>query len=32
MSNISKEFLRNYIKEQNFTNPNDVLAAMKRNV
>lgn len=29
MSNISKEILRNYIKEQNFTSPNDVLAAMK---
>jgi len=29
MSNIPKEVLRNYIKEQNFTSPNDVLAAMK---
>jgi putative transposase len=29
MSNISKEVLRNYIKEQNFTSPDDVLAAMK---
>ena len=29
MSNISKEILRNYIKEQNFTNSNDVLASMK---
>ena len=29
MSNISKEILRNYVKEQNFKDPNDVLAAMK---
>lgn len=29
MSNISKEILRDYIKEQNFTSPNDVLVAMK---
>lgn len=29
MSGISKEILRNYIKEQNFTSPNDILAAMK---
>jgi len=29
MSNISKEILRNYVAEQNFKNPNDVLAAMK---
>jgi transposase-like protein len=29
MSNISKEILRNYVKEQNFTNPNEVLVAMK---
>ncbi|SNT25385.1 Transposase IS66 family protein [Anaerovirgula multivorans] len=29
MSNISKEVLRNFIKEQNFSNPNEVLAAMK---
>lgn len=29
MSNISKEILRNYINEQNFKSPNDVLAAMK---
>ncbi len=29
MSNISKETLRDYIKEQNFTSTNDVLAAMK---
>ena len=30
MSNISKEILRNYIKEQDFKSPNDVLAAMKQ--
>ncbi|AOY76136.1 IS256 family transposase [Clostridium formicaceticum] len=29
MSNIPKEVLKNYIKEQNFSNPNEVLAAMK---
>lgn len=29
MSNISKEILRNYIQEQDFKNPTDVLAAMK---
>lgn len=29
MSNISKEILRNYINEQNFKSPNDVLVAMK---
>lgn len=29
MSGISKEILRNYINEQKFTSPNDVLAAMK---
>lgn len=29
MSNISKEILRNYINEQNFKSPNDVLIAMK---
>ncbi|MGL4990984.1 MAG: transposase, partial [Sarcina sp.] len=29
MSNMSKEFLRNYVREQNFTNSNDVLNALK---
>lgn len=29
MSNISKEILRNYVKEQNFQSPDDVLNAMK---
>lgn len=29
MSNLSKEILRNYVKEQNFTSADDVLAAMK---
>jgi len=29
MSNISKETLRNYVKEQNFKSPDDVLAAIK---
>lgn len=29
MSKVSKELLRNYIKEQNFKTSNDVLAAMK---
>lgn len=29
MSNLSKEVLRNYIKEQNFTSPDEILAAMK---
>lgn len=29
MSNISKELLRNYVKEQNFTSPDDVLKAVK---
>jgi len=29
MSNISKEVLRNYVKEQNFKSPDDVLAAIK---
>ena len=29
MSNLSKEVLRDYIKEQKFTNPNEVLSAMK---
>lgn len=29
MSKVSKELLRNYIKEQNFKSSNDVLAAMK---
>lgn len=29
MSNIAKEILRDYIKEQNFTSANDILAAMK---
>jgi len=29
MSNLSKEVLRNYIKEQNFTSADEVLAAMK---
>lgn len=29
MSNISKEILRNYVNEQKFRNPNEVLAAMK---
>lgn len=29
MSNISKELLRNYIKEQSFTSPDDVLKAVK---
>jgi len=29
MSSISKEILRNYINEQKFTSPNEVLAAMK---
>ena len=27
MSNMSKELLREYIKEQNFSNPNDILNA-----
>lgn len=30
MSNMSKELLREYIKEQNFTNPNDILEALKK--
>jgi putative transposase len=29
MSNISKEILRNYVKEQSFKNPDEVLSAMK---
>ena len=29
MSNISKDVLRNYVKDQNFKNPDEVLAAMK---
>ncbi|WP_346930675.1 IS256 family transposase [Clostridium sp.] len=29
MSNMSKELLREYIKEQNFSNTNDILAALK---
>ena len=29
MGNVSKELLREYIKEQNFTNPNDILGALK---
>lgn len=29
MSNISREILRNYVSEQNFKSPNDVLAAIK---
>lgn len=29
MSKVSKELLRNYIKEQNFESSSDVLAAMK---
>jgi putative transposase len=29
MSTISKEILRNYIKEQNFQSPDDILGAMK---
>ncbi len=29
MSNLSKEVLRDYIKEQNFTSPNEVMTAMK---
>ncbi|MEL7568842.1 MAG: IS256 family transposase [Clostridiaceae bacterium] len=29
MSNMSKELLREYIKEQNFTNANDILNALK---
>lgn len=29
MSNLSKEVLRDYIKEQKFTSPNEVLSAMK---
>ena len=29
MSNISKEILRNYVNEQKFKSPDEVLAAMK---
>lgn len=29
MSNMSKELLREYIKEQNFTSPNEILNAPK---
>ena len=29
MSNMSKELLRKYIKEQNFTSPNEILNALK---
>ena len=29
MSNMSKELLREYIKEQNFTNANEILNALK---
>ena len=29
MGNVSKELLREYIKEQNFTNANEVLAGLK---
>ena len=28
MSNMSKELLREYIKEQNFTSPNEILNAL----
>ncbi len=29
MSNISKDILRDYINDQKFTSPNEVLTAMK---
>lgn len=29
MSNISKELLREYVKEQNFKNPDEIVSAMK---
>ena len=29
MSNMSKELLREYIKEQNFTSPNEILNSLK---
>ena len=29
MSEMSKEFLRNYVKEQNFTNRTEILTALK---
>lgn len=29
MSDLSKELLRAYINEQNFTNPNEVLSSLK---
>ncbi|WP_374043120.1 hypothetical protein [uncultured Clostridium sp.] len=29
MGNVSKELLREYIKEQNFTNANEVLTGLK---
>ena len=29
MSNMSKELLREYIKEQNFTSPNEILNVLK---
>ena len=29
MSNMSKELLRKYIKEQNFTSPNEILNSLK---
>ena len=29
MSEMSKEFLRNYVKEQNFSNSTEVLTALK---
>lgn len=29
MSNVSKELLREYIKEQNFTSANDILNGLK---
>lgn len=29
MSNLSKELLREYITDQDFTNPNDILDALK---
>ena len=29
MANLSKELLRKYIKEQNFTNANEILKALK---
>jgi hypothetical protein len=29
MGNVSKELLREYIKDQNFTNANDILSGLK---